>query len=144
MIFHLNCSVHRCYSRCWSKENPLCIEGVHAQYYKRFMVWLVIWGSTLTGPYFLLNAITGESYLHLLETFLIAHLEVVPLAIRTDIWFPHDGAPPHFAKDVRSFMGENIFPRKWIGRRGMVEWPTRSPDLTLWDFFLWGHLKSVV
>jgi hypothetical protein len=25
-----------------------------------------------------------------------------------------------------------------------VEWPPRSPDLTLLDFFLWGHLKSVV
>ncbi|KYQ46369.1 hypothetical protein ALC60_14791, partial [Trachymyrmex zeteki] len=36
------------------------------------------------------------------------------------------------------------FPQRWIGRRGAIEWPPRSPDLTPLDFFLWGHLKSVV
>jgi hypothetical protein len=25
-----------------------------------------------------------------------------------------------------------------------VSWPPRSPDLTLLDFYLWGHLKTVV
>lgn len=25
-----------------------------------------------------------------------------------------------------------------------MEWPPRSPDLTPLDFFLWGHLKTVV
>jgi hypothetical protein len=29
-------------------------------------------------------------------------------------------------------------------RRGPIEWPARSPDLTPLDFFLWGHLKSRV
>ncbi|KYN06954.1 hypothetical protein ALC62_02077, partial [Cyphomyrmex costatus] len=33
---------------------------------------------------------------------------------------------------------------RWIGRRGAIEWPPRSPDLTPLDFFLWGHLKFVV
>ncbi len=33
---------------------------------------------------------------------------------------------------------------KWIGRRGPTEWPSRSPDLTLPDFFLQGYLKSKV
>ena len=28
--------------------------------------------------------------------------------------------------------------------RGPVAWPARSPDLTPLDFFLWGHVKSVV
>ena len=54
-----------------------------------------------------------------------------------------DGAPPHFGLNVRSFL-DTAFPRQWIGRRGAVEWPPRSPDLTPLDFFLWGHLKSVV
>jgi hypothetical protein len=30
----------------------------------------------------------------------------------------------------------------WIGRWGPIEWPTRSPDLTPADFFLWGHLQN--
>jgi hypothetical protein len=32
----------------------------------------------------------------------------------------------------------------WIGRRGPIAWPPRSPDLTLLDFFLWGYIKDLV
>jgi hypothetical protein len=32
----------------------------------------------------------------------------------------------------------------WIGRRGTVEWPPRSPDLTPIDLYLWGNLKAMV
>ena len=31
-----------------------------------------------------------------------------------------------------------------MGRRGPYEWPARSPNLTLCDFFLWGWLKKQV
>ncbi|GFT92757.1 uncharacterized protein TNCV_739471 [Trichonephila clavipes] len=27
---------------------------------------------------------------------------------------------------------------------GPVNWPARSPDLSCLDFFLWGHMKSLV
>ena len=36
------------------------------------------------------------------------------------------------------------FEGKWIGRRGPIEWPARSPDLTPPDFFLWGVIKNLV
>ncbi|KAJ4439818.1 hypothetical protein ANN_07946 [Periplaneta americana] len=36
------------------------------------------------------------------------------------------------------------FPDRWIGRGGPVAWPSRSPDLNPLDFYLWGHLKSLV
>jgi len=45
-----------------------------------------------------------------------------------------DGAPGHWAKDVRDLMDIN-FPDKWIGRGGPIPWPPRSPDLTPPDFF---------
>ncbi|KAK2702960.1 hypothetical protein QYM36_018485 [Artemia franciscana] len=54
-----------------------------------------------------------------------------------------DGAPPHFAICLCDYLNQN-FPERWIGRRGPVEWPNRSPDLSPLDYFLWGHLKSVV
>ncbi|XP_056413945.1 membrane cofactor protein-like isoform X7 [Hyla sarda] len=54
-----------------------------------------------------------------------------------------DGAPPHYGCQVRAFLDEQ-FPGKWIGHRGPVEWPPRSPDLTTLDFHLWGHLKAIV
>jgi hypothetical protein len=34
-----------------------------------------------------------------------------------------NGAPLYYAVD------------RWIGRRGQIEWPARSPDLTRLDFF---------
>ena len=32
----------------------------------------------------------------------------------------------------------------WLGRRGSLEWPARSPDLTPYDFFLWDWAKEEV
>jgi hypothetical protein len=32
----------------------------------------------------------------------------------------------------------------WIGRRGLIAWPLRSPYLTPLDFFLWGYIKDLV
>jgi len=58
-------------------------------------------------------------------------------------WFQQDGAPPYYGRNVRTLLDEE-FPRRWIGRRGRIEWPARSPDLTPLDFFLWGNLKSKI
>jgi hypothetical protein len=44
---------------------------------------------------------------------------------------------------VRSWL-DRQFPGHWIGRRGAVEWPPRSPHLTPLDFYLCGHLKAMV
>lgn len=53
---------------------------------------------------------------------------------RQELWFQHDGAPPHFARQARTTLNE-IFGNRWIGRDGPVNWPARSPDLTPLDFF---------
>jgi hypothetical protein len=57
-----------------------------------------------------------------------------------NIWFLQDSTPPHYGVDVHLFLN-NIFPSRWIGRRGSIEWPAKSPDLSPLDFFLCGHLK---
>ena len=36
------------------------------------------------------------------------------------------------------------FPGTWIGRRGSIEWPARSPDLSPLVFFFWGVMKDRV
>ena len=51
--------------------------------------------------------------------------------------FQEDGAPAHYANVVRNALNERLTNR-WIGRRGTIEWPAHSPDLTPLDFFLWG------
>jgi hypothetical protein len=52
-----------------------------------------------------------------------------------NIWFQQDGAPPHYGVDLRLFLN-NILPSRWIGRRGAIEWPVRSPDLSPLNVFL--------
>ncbi|KAJ8942137.1 hypothetical protein NQ318_021645 [Aromia moschata] len=59
------------------------------------------------------------------------------------MWYLHDGAPPHFARQVRDFLNVEC-PNRWIGRNGPIHWPARSPDLTPCDFYLWGHMKQLV
>ena len=48
---------------------------------------------------------------------------------------------------MRDWLNNNLADR-WIGRGGPndrnITWPPRSPDLTPLDFYLWGHIKSLV
>jgi hypothetical protein len=62
---------------------------------------------------------------------------LVPLAYRINDWFQHDGAPPHFSRNVREIL-DNQYPQRWIGRGGPHHWSARSPDLNL------NHLKSII
>ena len=37
------------------------------------------------------------------------------------------------------------FKKRWIGRGGsLAQYPARSPDLTICDYFLWGYLRERV
>jgi hypothetical protein len=58
-------------------------------------------------------------------------------------YFQQDGAPPHYHRDVRTYLYETM-PGQWIGRRGAVEYPPRSPDIAPLDFYVWGTLKDIV
>ena len=59
------------------------------------------------------------------------------------MYFQPDGAPPHYSLVARNWLDEK-FNGRWIGRRGPIECPARSPDLTPPDFFLWDYLKNIV
>ncbi|KAL1268514.1 hypothetical protein QQF64_033877 [Cirrhinus molitorella] len=105
------------------------------------MVWCGIWDTKIVGPFFINGNLKATGYLKLL------HDDVFPSLCTEAGTFPEffqqDGAPPHYGCQVRAFLDEQ-FPEKWIGRRGPVEWPPRSHDLTHLDFYLWGHLKAIV
>lgn len=127
----------------WSQENPHATVETRFQHNFSVNVWAGIIDDYLIGPYFLPQRLNGETYCHFLINELPALLEEVPLAIRQNMWFMHDGAPPHFALNVREFLNDS-FPGRWIGRGGPRLWPPRSPDHNPLDFFLWGYLKSLV
>ena len=58
-------------------------------------------------------------------------------------WFQQDGATAHTARVTMEIL-RHQFPGRVISRFGDLNWPSRSPDLTAPDFFLWGFLKSRV
>ena len=60
-----------------------------------------------------------------------------------DFYFQQDGAPSHFALAVRELL-DLKFPNRWIGHRGAIEWPPRSPDLSPLNFFFGGTVKDKV
>jgi len=129
----------------YADENPHAIKVRHFQQEFKINVWAGIIGNFIIGPVILPQRLTGQIYLDHLENTLPYLLHALPLQIRREMWFMHDGAPPHFSVAVRNYLNQQ-YPNKWIGRGNdaPVNWPPRSPDLNPLDYFLWGHLKSVV
>jgi hypothetical protein len=76
----------------------------------------------------------------MLGSFLRPQLEEMDVA---DAWFQQDAATAHMVRRSMQVLWE-MFPGKLISLRGYVGWPAHSPDLTPWNFFLWGYLKSKV
>ena len=127
----------------WAAENPHATTTRGHQERFSINVWAGILGDHLIGPFMLPQRLTGNVYTRFLQEDLPTLLDDVPLRIRRQMWFMHDGAPAHFYRGTRDFLNVT-YPDKWIGRGGPIAWPPRSPDLTPLDFYLWGHLKSRV
>lgn len=58
-----------------------------------------------------------------------------------NVWFMHGSAPDHLSYTTRNYL-ETAYTWWWIGRQEPVCWPSESPDLNPFDFFLRGHLKK--
>lgn len=129
----------------WAVENPHAIRRRVAQIRFSVNVWAGIMGDHLIGPYLLPSRLTGPNYLLFLQQVLPQLLrdERISASTQRTMWFQHDGAPAHYSRDVRNYL-DVTFGQQWIGRGGPVRWPARSPDLSCLDFYLWGHLKSLV
>jgi len=60
------------------------------------------------------------------------------------MWFQQDKAPAHKARIVKTYLSRR-FPNRWIGIGSKIyEFPSRSPELILLDFFLWDYVKDIV
>uniref|UniRef100_A0A1B6L5Q6 DUF4817 domain-containing protein n=1 Tax=Graphocephala atropunctata TaxID=36148 RepID=A0A1B6L5Q6_9HEMI len=127
----------------WADENPYVIKQSRFKNTFSLNVWVGIIRDSLIGPVFLPPRPNGLNYFHFLQNDLWEVMEDVPLRVRDRMWFMHDGAPPHFSIVVRAYLNER-FRNKWMGRGGPTVWPARSPDLNPIDFFVWGHLTSMV
>jgi hypothetical protein len=107
-------------------------------------LWYGILGDRLIGPYVLPQRLTGRSYLNfVVNTTLPKLLDDVPLGRRQQMWFMHDGVPPHFIIAVREHL-HNTYPEQWVGHGRTTAWPPCLPNLNMLDFFPAGTFKKSV
>jgi hypothetical protein len=81
-------------------------------------VWCRMTATSVIGPYLLRDTMNSERYLQMLQDYVwptVSGWESID-----DVIFSQDGAPPHFANAVRTWLVEN-FPRRWLGLRGPHE-----------------------
>lgn len=139
-LFTLSNVIHPSQSRVWSPTKPEQPQERPMQP-PRILVWCGISAQSIIGPYYFDNAVNTDTYLEMLQTFLIPTLRRLRLVRRTI--FQQDGAGAHTAGRVLDYLHE-VFGDRVISRKCELAWPARSPDLTAPDFFLWGTLKHKV
>jgi len=108
-----------------------------------WFVWCGVIRDQLIGQYIFPKRLTGDIYANFLQDELPAHLENVPVQTRRQMYYQHDGAPPHFSPVVRQYLNHK-FPNRWIGRGGTHNWPPWSPDLNQLYYQVWGYMKAMV
>ena len=136
-VFSLNGTVNKHNVHYWSRQNP------HERHHnpgktQTVTVWAAIGYSGIISYDISFATMNSERYCQILRD------KVVPYFQRNrEKFFQQDGAPPHYSLEARRILDEEM-PGQWIGRRGPIEWPARSPDLTPCDFWFWAYLRSKV
>jgi len=98
----------------WSHDNQH--ETSVTNFQRRFTVnvWCGVLGNKLIGPIVFDNNLAGNVYEVFLRNELPGLLEDIPLMIRSQMYFQHDGAPPHYTLHVRDYLNES-FLNRWLG-----------------------------
>jgi hypothetical protein len=136
--------INNCHNEhVWSLQNPHAFKRHRFQNRFSINTWCGIFNGRLLPIQILPHRLNAAIYLEFLDNNLHQLLENDPLALRNMMWYQHDGAPPHAARGVVEWL-DNHFNGRWVGRRGPVQWPARSPDLNPLDFYFWGHIKQLV
>lgn len=136
-VFNLAGNVNKHNVHYWAHENPLkriCNPGKTAS----LTVWACISFNGVIAVDISNQTMNGERYCSILNE------KVVPFFIRKrEMLYQHDGAPAHYHRNAREIL-DTAMPNQWIGRRGPIEWPARSPDLSACDYWLWSYLRLKV
>jgi len=123
-------------------EKPHGTVESNYQHHFSINVWCVVNGDQMIGPY-IFPRLTGDIYTSFLQDEQPAVLENVPLQILWQMYYQHNGPPPHFSQVIRQYLNHN-FPNRWIGRGGAQNWPPWSPDLNPLDYHMGGYMKAMV
>ena len=107
-------------------------------------LWYGVTSERVRGPYFFEDeegvtvTVTAHRYQQMIENCLRPAIQDNP-----EMWFQQDGATAHTARQSVALL-RGLFGERLISRFSGFNWPSRSPDLTTPDFFLWGYLKERV
>ncbi|GFS59335.1 uncharacterized protein TNIN_124911 [Trichonephila inaurata madagascariensis] len=71
----------------------------------------------------------------------VVMLQLQALPDSAELFFQQDGAPQHYSLAVHQYL-DQACPHHWTGRHGSIYWPSRFPDLTPMDCFLWRIVKD--
>lgn len=125
----------------WSDSNPH--EVIHRQRQRRFdfNVWVALLKNKVLAYEIFEENLNARRYLRILYGHVVPFMEEIPLVENEFLHFQHDGAPAHNAAEVSETLNRE-FGNNWIGNRGPIRWPARSPDLSPLDFFFWGFIKD--
>ena len=100
----------------------------------------------MIGLYFFENddgttvIVNSERYGHMITDFFLPAIEEYDLE---NMWFQQNGATCHTTNANMALLQET-FPGRVISRRGDINWPPRSCDLTPLDFFFCGATRKTV
>ncbi|UYV75632.1 hypothetical protein LAZ67_13000806, partial [Cordylochernes scorpioides] len=142
--FSLNGEVNTQNSRIWATENPRIFTEMPL-HQPRVTVWCGFTSSFIIGPFFFeeINgrtfktvSVTGERYVQLLREKVIPILQ--DRQALSEITFMQDGGPPHISRGAKQLLKDTFGEDRVISRHFIHQWPSRSPDLTPCDFWLWG------
>lgn len=111
---------------------------------KKICVWGALSSTKIIGPYFFEGNVNAESYCRMLTNYAIPEIRsAVGERKFLETYFMQDGAPAHYSIGARNVIKE-AFGNRCLGRGLPIHWPSRSPDLTPADYFLWGFIKELV
>ncbi|GFT28242.1 putative transposable element [Trichonephila clavipes] len=134
--FCLNGYVNKQNRRIWSEANPqVYVETpLHPE---KLTVWCALWAGGIIGPYFKNDeghnvTVNGDRYRAMITNFFIPELNNHDVQ---ELWFQQDGATCDTARATIDLLKDK-FGDRLISPFGPVNWPQRSCDLTLLNYFL--------
>lgn len=136
--FHLSGYINSQTMRMWSAENPHIFREspLHSQ---KVGVWIGVSRRRLI-PIFFEGTINAQRYRdNILEPF-INQLHEDELQ---QGYFQNDGATSHTTPQSIAYLRQ-FFDDRLISLRCVPEFPPRSPDLTILDYFVFPHLKNII
>ncbi|GFU70542.1 uncharacterized protein TNCV_2511981 [Trichonephila clavipes] len=85
--------------------------------------------------------VNGDQYRAMITNFFIPELNNHAVQ---ELRFQQDGATCHTAARATIDLLKDTLGDRLISRFGPVNWPPRSCDLTMLDYFLWGYVKTFI